>query len=180
MKKTLLAIALIMIIATGAIFAADPADASFEVKTVVTDYNVMQVSTTEFVGNTVDSYGGLKPVESVTIGNDGIGVETPVAAYLSVLSNRRTGFYVEMSAAPMVNDANSSAAAPIHYTVSCGGQAYDTSANSPTAVTVLTGGQISTMTGYSEQVSILVDPTSYGAAVTGSYTGEVTFTFTAN
>lgn len=173
MKKTIIATLLILLIASASIFAV--AD-SFNVTTTVGEIGLMKVSSAEITGNTSLAYTNSGDFTELVIENSG---EQTFEAYLTTLSNKRSGYEVTMKATPMT-----SAATPttyIDYTVGCGTGTITTNgaSTSTTPVTIIDVTSLTELTGASEAITLSVDETTYEAAVSGSYTGTVTFNYTA-
>ena len=173
MKKTIIATLLILLIASASIFAV--AD-SFNVTTTVGEIGLMKVSSAEITGNTSLAYTNSGDFTELVIENS--GAQT-FEAYLTTLSNKRSGYEVTMKATPMT-----SAATPttyIDYTVGCGtGTITTTGATTPaTAVTIIDIASLTELTGASKAITLSVDSATFEAAVSGSYTGTVTFNYTA-
>lgn len=174
MKKSFIATLLIMIIASISIFAATD---SFTVTTDVTEIGNVMVATTSDVPTDKDFTGLTEftnlPIE--TSGNQG------TVAYMATISNKRSGYEVTMSATAMESTVGS-ATSYIDYTVSCGNQSITTKgANAPTVIgsTVDKETSLTGLTGKSTPITLDVDQLTFDAAVSGSYTGTVTFTFSA-
>ncbi|MDT4763276.1 hypothetical protein [Sphaerochaeta sp. PS] len=173
MKKTIIATLLILIIASASIFASDD---SFTVTTTVSEKGQMKVSSAAMVGNTAAAYAtaGDFTTKNITAS----GAQT-IAAWVTTLSNKRTGYTLTMGATAMTNTEGVTPSY-INYTVGCNSQVVTTNGGTAVAavlidtVTGLTG-----LTGKSMPISLTVDSTTFDAAVSGLHTGTVTFTFTA-
>ncbi len=191
MKKNLIAILIIALVSVG-LFADDPvtppatpADASFNVTTTVAGINLMKITQAAFSGTTKDAFTGA----NAYAGELKVTTSGPQTfdAYISTLSNSRAGYKVTMSATAMkstVTVGQSSVDALIHYTVTANSQSVDTSGKSggPGAgekviINTLTGG-LGGVAPASHQISLTVDKDTFDAAVEGSYSGTVTFTWT--
>ena len=173
MKKTIIATLLILLIASASIFAV--AD-SFNVTTTVGEIGLMKVSKLAIAANTSQAFSDSGDFIELVIENSG---EQTFEAYLTTLSNKRSGYEVTMKATPMT-----SAATPttyIDYTVGCGTGTITTNgaSTSTTPVTIIDVTSLTELTGSSEAITLSVDETTYEAAVSGSYTGTVTFNYTA-
>lgn len=174
MKKNIIAVLLVITLASFAAFAVDPA--SFDVTTNVSGINKMKITTSTFSGtpaqfDSAAAFTGL----SVTA----YGAQT-MSAYLSTMSNSRSGYKVSMAASAMKSSITDQADAYINYTVSVNSQSVTTNgAASVTPVDVVTVTSLSGLSSESHPISLTVDQTSFEAAVEGSYTGTVTFTYTA-
>ncbi len=176
MKKTILTTLLILAIATASIFAVDD---SFTVTTTVAERGDMKVSANAIAGHTPGAYTTAGDFTTLPI--TASGTQT-FSAYMTTLSNKRTGYTVTMAATPMASVVAGQTTSYIDYTVGCGSQSIVThGAAAPTVtgstvdtVTALTG-----LTGKSIPITLSVDATTFAAAVSGSYIGTVTFTFSA-
>lgn len=182
MKKTFIATLMIMVIASASIFAAVVSDAdSFNVTTTIAEMGKVKVSIAAIAGNTLVAYNAAGDL--TTYGISSSGDQTSFVAFLTTLSNKRTGYKVTMSATAMISGAGASAAY-IDYTVGSGGQTVKTNgagASTPsTAPTVMNVSSLPTLTGASQPITLSIDATTYDAAVAGDYTGTVTFNFVSN
>ncbi|MDT4763277.1 hypothetical protein [Sphaerochaeta sp. PS] len=179
MKKTIIATLLILLIASASVFAA--VSDNFTVTTTVAERGDMKVTTAAMVGHTAAAYGALADFTNLAITASGAQGTAGVVAYMTTLSNKRTGYKVTMAATPMINGSGATASY-IDYTVVCGTQ---TAATHGAAATTITGTAVDTvsgltgLTGKSMPISLTVDGTTFDAAVAGLHTGTVTFTFTA-
>jgi len=159
-KKITIALAITLILSVGLLFAGNPAPASFDVTTNVAGINRLKITTTAFSGN---------PAQF-----------DAADAFLSTLSNNRQGYTVTMGATAMTSEVSGQATSYINYTVSANGSSVTTNgATAVPAVTVIDQGPLTGLTAQSHQIALSVDQTSFDAAVQGSYTGTVTFTYTA-
>ncbi len=177
MRKTLLLAALILLIPTSALLAATTD--TFTVTTVVGNVDLMTISTSNYTGTTVTTFDALTPYTTLSITSG--GTQT-VNAWLSTLSNNRSGFSVSMKASAMKSSISGQADAFINYTVSCNTASVTT--NNGTEITaanpVVTYPSLSQVTSTSNQISLSVNQNDFDKAVSGSYTGTVTFIYTAN
>lgn len=176
MKKILL-LALILIITTFGLFAATTDN--FTVTTVVNTVDLMTVSTTKYTGTTVATFDALTPF--TTLGVTSGGTQT-FNAWLSTLSNNRAGFAVTLKASAMTSSVSGQANAYINYTVSCNTASVTT--NNGTTVTaanpVVSYPSLTEVTATSNKISLTVNQGDFDKALSGSYTGTVTFVYTAN
>ncbi|ADY12090.1 hypothetical protein [Sphaerochaeta globosa] len=177
MKKILLVLVVCIGLCTP-VFAASPEPASFDVSTVVQGINRMKITTTQFSGNpeqfeSAETYTG--PLQVTSAGNQDF------SAYLTILSNNRKGYSVSMSATAMASAVTGQATAYIDYIVTINGQSITTDgATSLTPVDVITVPSMAGLGSQSDKLSINVDQAKFDAAVEGTYTGTVTFVYTAN
>ncbi len=179
MKKTLIATLMIFAFVTVGVLADPPANPtatdSFTVGATIEARNDMQVTVQDLNGATswdnIDTYQGY----GVSTPNPVLSPTTPIA-YLSVISNRRTGYKISMKVEAMVDDGKY-----INYTVSLNGE--DVTTNNGTAVTstdIIEVSSLGGLTGVSYPIGLSINETQYNAAVEGSYVGTVTFNYTAN
>ncbi|HAF86296.1 MAG TPA: hypothetical protein DCG32_08040 [Sphaerochaeta sp.] len=177
MKKPLLLAALIVLISTTAVFATTTDN--FIVTTVVANVDLMTISNAAYSGTTVTSFDALTPYTELPISSG--GTQT-INAWLSTLSNNRAGFRVNMKASAMKSSISGQADAYINYTVSCNvalvttNNAVEVTAANP----VVTFPSLSEVTSTSNKISLSVSQTDFDKALSGSYTGTVTFIYTAN
>lgn len=174
MKKILLATLLLLLLASTNSFAATTDN--FTVTTTVAEIGLMKITTASIgTNNTLTAYNGL--TDFTNYGVSGSGAKGTVA-YLTTLSNKRTGYNVTMSASAMTSPGTP--ITYIKYTVTCNGvQLAPSGATALGPVGVLTVSNLSSITGSSKAITLTIDPTTYDAAASGTYTGTVTFTFTA-
>ncbi len=177
MKKTLLLAVLISLITTLGLFAATTD--SFTVTTVVGNVDLMTISTTQYSGTTVSTFDSLTPYTALAI--TGGGTQS-FNAWLSTLSNNRAGFRVNMKASAMKSSISGQSDAFINYTVSCNTASVTTNNAAEVTATnpVVTFPSLSEVTSTSNKISLSVNQTDFDKAVSGSYTGTVTFIYTAN
>jgi len=174
MKKTLVAILVLALASLAALSAVD----SFDVDTEVEGVSKMKITTCRYSSTIpedlegADSFGSL---DVVAAGSQNF------SAWLSTMSNNRTGYTVSMSATAMKNTNPNQAEAYINYTVSVDNKAITTNntTSSPTSIDVITVTDLTELTVASSQIALTVDPTTFSAAIEGSYAGTVTFTFAA-
>ena len=179
MKKTIIATLLILIIASTSIFAATVTDTdTFNVTTTILEVGKVKVSAAAILGNTLTAY--TTAGDLATYGISSSGNQTNFVAFLTTLSNKRTGYKVSMSATAMKSGTGPSAAY-INYTVGCNGKSLTTSGTgSVTVADVMDVSALTTLTGASQALTLSIDSTTYNAAVAGDYVGTVTFNFSSN
>lgn len=178
MKKLISAI-LVLALASFAIFADTD---FFEVETKVEGVNMMKITAGQYnpTTPTPEGFEGVDAFEGPLVIN--AAGDQSFNAYLSTLSNNRTGYTVSMTATAMKSSITSQADAYINYTVTVQGGGSITTNNttsSPTSVDVITVASLTELTAQSRKISLTVDPTTFNSAVEGSYSGTVTFTYTA-
>lgn len=181
MKKNLIAILLVLMISSVGIFAAD-ATGQFDVVTNVGGIHEIKLVT---VGTTVPTtkagFDGLTADNSdFTVDDTNYSTVQTVRQLIS-MSNNRNGYYMTLSATAMEADLGTEFAY-INYDVIAGGASVTT--NDGTTVTSATNiydsGTLSGITFYSTNVTVEVDAEEYENAVTGSYSGTITFNLFAN
>ena len=173
MRKAGLLFFLILLLASSQLFAI--AD-ELSLATIVSEIGLMKITSVVVPANTVNAFNNTPDFASYTV--SGSGTFTNIA-YLSTLSNKRSGYFVTISATAMKNGTGSSATY-INYTIRCNAVDYTTTgATIPPAVQFLTVSSLSEITASSRPITLIVDATTFNAAVAGSYLGTVTFTFSA-
>lgn len=174
MKKTFIATLLILIIATTSAFAVQD---SFDVTTKIEGIGLMKVSKLAIVSNTSQAYADSGAFGDLGISTSG---DQSFSAYLTTLSNNRSGFEVTMLATPMTSTVGS-ATSYIDYTVECGLDKITTAGTSTTltAVKIIDVNSLAALTGDSKQIKLSVDKDTFDAAVSGEYLGTVTFNYKA-
>ncbi|MBI9095434.1 MAG: hypothetical protein JEY71_11175 [Sphaerochaeta sp.] len=177
MKKTLLLAVLIVLISTSGLFATTTDN--FNVTTVVAILDLMTVSTTQYTGSTVTSFDNLYPFTTLAISAG--GAQT-FEAWLSTLSNNRAGFRVNMKASAMKSSISGQADAYINYKVGCNTAFVATNNGSEVTAPnpVVTFPSLSEVTSTSNRINLSVSQTDFDKALSGFYTGTVTFIYTAN
>ena len=179
MKKNIIAVLLVIALSTAAAFAAtNPPASSFDVQTSVSGINKMKITAAAFSGTTPSSFDSATAYAG-PLGVTASGAQT-FSAYLSTMSNNRVGYKVTMGATAMSSTV-SSATAYINYTVGVNSKSLTTAgATVVTPVEVITVSSLTGLASQSHAISLSVDSVSFDAAVEGSYSGTVTFTYTAN
>jgi hypothetical protein len=181
MKKTI-AILLVLAISSVAIFAAN-ATGQFDVVTNVGGIHEIKLVT---VGTTVPTnkgaFDGLAADNSVFTVDDNNYDSVQTVRQLISMSNNRNGYYMTLSATAMEADLGSSEFAYINYDVTAGGASLTTNdaASVDAAANIYDSGALTGMNFYSTNVTVDVDAEEYENAVTGSYSGTITFNLIAN
>jgi len=175
--KKLTTLLIILTLITAGVFAVD--NASFDLTTTVAAINAMKITAAQFSGTTVaaltSANGVTTPYNVATA-----GAQSGFSGYLSTLSNKRTGYYVMMSATAMTSTVGQ-VSSYINYTVTVDNKSITTNgATTVTPVKVVDVSSLTAITPNSQKITLNVDSTSFNAAVEGQYTGTVTFTYTAN
>lgn len=160
--------------ATTSIFAVTD---SFTVTTTVAEIGLIKITTASIgTADTFAAYSALTDYNELTVTAAGTQGFT---AFMTTLSNKRTGYNVKLSATAMTSTVGTTSY--INYTVTANGVSVTTNgATVITPVTVLNVASLTAIDGDSKPISLTVDATTFNAAVSGTYVGNVTFTFTAN
>lgn len=173
MKKTIIATLLILAIITTSLFAVTD---NFTVTTVVAEIGLIKITTAAIGVSTLAAYTALTDYDNLTVSAPG---SQTFSAYMTTLSNKRTGYNVKMTATAMTSTVGA-ATSYINYTVGCNSQSVTTNgAATVTPVTVITVPSLTAISGDSKPITLTVDAISFNAAVSGTYVGNITFTFTA-
>lgn len=173
MKKTIIATLAILIIASVSIFAVTD---TFDVTTTITEIGHVKVSSAIIAGNTLSDFTASGNFTELVVEASGT---QDFSAYLTTLSNKRTGYEVTMKATSMKSLATPTTY--IDYTVGCGTGSITTTGatTSTTPIKIVDVNSLTQLTGASEEITLSVDATTYDKAVSGGYSGTVTFTFSA-
>ena len=175
MRKTCIAILLVILFVGAPIFAATD---SFDVITTVAALGKIKI-TEEDVGvapHTEAAFDLLDEFDELAISSSGNQTFT---AYLSTISNSRSGYTVAMDATSMMSPG-SPANSYIDYTVTVNSIGLTTTgATAVTGVNILTVASLLGIEAQSHAIALSIDATTYAAAVSGTYTGTVTFTYAA-
>jgi len=184
MKKNIVAVLLVIALSTAAAFAAD-ASSEFQVQTQVNGKHGLKLVAPGTT--TPTNYGQFNNLSEATPGTFTINdtnytTDDLVARKMVAMSNNRTGYVVTMSASAMAS-ALTSGSAYINYVVTAGGATVTTSDATvvdAAAAVYSSPAELSSLDIYATDVAITVNESNYEAAVTGTYTGTVTFNLTAN
>lgn len=169
---------IILTLVTVGIFAVD--NASFDITTTVAGINAMKITAAEFSGTTAAALSSATGV-TTPYNVSASGAQSGFNGWLSTISNNRKGYKVTMSATAMTSAVTGQSTSYINYTVAAGGKSITTNgATAVPAVTVVDKTSLTALTANSAKITLSVDSTTFNAAVEGSYTGTVTFTYTAN
>ena len=173
MKKTFITILLVLLFVAVPMFAVTD---SFNVTTTVADVGLIKVTEASSSTATVTAFNALAAYGDLPISTSGAQSFT---AYMSTLSNSRSGYTVTMDATPMLSSV-SSVDSYINYTVTVNSVGLTTTGSTPVSgVTILTVSSLAAIATQSHAVALSIDATTFDAAVSGSYTGTVTFTYAA-
>lgn len=173
MKKYIITTLLLAIVATSAFAVTD----SFSVTTTVGEIGVMKVTQAAITETTLTFFNGMADFTSLPISSAG---NQTFSAYVTTLSNKRTGYNVKLSASAM-KSTEGTTTSYINFTVGSNNATVTTNGAATIAATtpVVVVPNLTAVTAASYPITLSVDETSYNAAVSGSYVGSVTFTFTA-
>lgn len=173
MKKTLIATLLILAIVATSVFAVTD---SFTVTTRVAEIGLMKVTDAAITESSLKAYGDMKDFTELAISSSG---DQEFTAFMTTLSNKRTGYTVDMKATAMASTVGKDTSY-IDYTVSIEDKAVTTKGAAEVAsVTVAEVKTLTAITGTSLPISLSIDEKTFDAAVSGDYLGTVTFTFSA-
>lgn len=180
MKKNLIAILIIALVSVGlfADNAGSPTSADFKVTTTVGAYSLVSVTSAEFTGTTLEAWNTFLPTKAIT---DPVPVAAGTLAYANVISNNKSGVDVYVKASKMAS-AVAANEYEIDYTVTVNTKSYATktstanvkfleAANSKATTKLFIG---------SYPVTVAVDEASFNNAPQDTYTGTITFTFSAS
>lgn len=179
MKRNIAAALLILALASFAVYAADPSPASFDVTTTVPGINLMKITTAQFTQTTPAQFASATaftgPLAITTHGSQTFN------AWLSTMSNSRSGYKVTMTATAMKSSIQDQADAYINYTVTVNTKSITTNnaSSTPASIDVITVTSLTALSKQSHKIALTVDQASFQSAVEGSYSGTVTFTYTA-
>ncbi|NLK14071.1 MAG: hypothetical protein GX313_04925 [Spirochaetales bacterium] len=185
MKKNLVALLLVLAVVSVGLFAEPDITKTFNLTTSVQGVNKMKITAAEFTGSPGQFDGAEEAVTHVvsTYGNQqSIGSDS-LKAWLSTISNNRAGYTVKMTATPLKSVVEGQTTAYIDYTVTVNNKSIATQGSSttnPAFQNVITVASLAGVARQSHQLTIVVDQTTFEAAVEGEYTGTVTFDYTAN
>ena len=173
MKKTYITILLVILFVTAPIFAVTD---SFNVTTTVADVGLIKVTTASSTTATVTAFNALTAYGDLAITTSGSQTFT---AYMSTISNSRSGYTVTMDATPMKSTVLA-VDSYIDYTVTVNSVGLTTTGSTAvTGVEILNIASLTAIATESHAVALSIDATTFDAAVAGAYTGTVTFTYAA-
>ncbi len=149
---------------------------TFNVTTTVADIGQIKITVPPSVTATVTAFDALAGYGDLAITTSG---SQSFTAYMSTISNSRSGYTVTMDATAM-ESTGTPANSYIDYTVTVNSvDLTTTGAVALTGVNILTVASLTGIATQSHAIAIDVDATTFDAAVSGSYTGTVTFTYAA-
>ncbi len=174
MKRTIVAILVLALTSLAALNAVD----SFDVDTEVEGVKKMKITAAHYTSTDPDAIETAAAFGSLTVQS---AEEQDFSAWLSIMSNNRAGYKVSMSATAMKGTTTEQANAYINYTVAVNGESIITNntTSSPTSVVVISVTDLTQLSVESKPIGLTVDSATFNSAVAGSYSGTVTFTFSA-
>ena len=174
MKRTIVAILVLALTSLAALNAVD----SFDVDTEVEGVKKMKITAAHNTSTDPDAIETAAAFGSRTVQS---AEEQDFSAWLSIMSNNRAGYTVSMSATAMKGTTTELANAYSNYTVTVNGASIttDNTTSSPEPVVVISVSDLSQLSVESNEISLSVDRATFNSAVAGSYSGTVTFTFSA-
>jgi hypothetical protein len=175
MKKNIVALLLVALVASVSLFAV--ADADLNLSTTINGINYMKLTEAEFKPSTASTSAYNLATANATTETVSSAADTGTIAWLSILTNKRTGFTVDISATALKSSTTGNNYV-IDYKITCG-SAYVYTNGAPSAPSI-TVSSITGLSAFSYAVSADLDDTQYAAALEDTYTGTVKFTYTAN
>ncbi len=179
MKKNLIALLIVALVAVG-LFAANagsPTSAEFKVTTTVSPYNLVSVTSEEFTGATLEAWNTFLSTNAIT---DSVPVAEGTLAWANVISNNKNGVDVYITASKMTGAATGNNY-KVDYTAYVNGASFDTSSDSSNKIFLTAANSKATTSLFigSYEVTATLNGTSLNNAPQDTYTGTITFTFTA-
>jgi hypothetical protein len=180
MKKSIVTALLVAAFAASSLFAMGPgasstttdSSAELNLSTTIAGINEMKLTVSEVTTSDFATATANGETETVSLDTDG-----NTLAYLSVMTNNRTGFTVGIGATALASETEGNDYV-INYTLSCGDSAsIDTSTQSKASVSK---DSIDELSAFSYAVSVDLDDDEYNAALEDDYTATVTFSYTAD
>lgn len=181
MKKSILAVLLILTVSTFAAFAVTDSG-TLNVATAVQGVNLIGVfasGTAAPTGNAAGDWTGTYSAPTVNS-----ATETAVGV-VHTRSNNRTGYSVTMTAGPLSSSGTTTVylgynAKAYDGATLAGTSTYDATGTtaSGTAATIISTGNLNGITTTSRDIKIEIP--NYATALEGNYTGTITFNYTSN
>jgi uncharacterized protein YfaP (DUF2135 family) len=175
MKKNIVALLLVALVASVSLFAV--ADADLKLSTTISGINYMKLTESQFNPSVASVSAYSQATANATTETVSSAAATGTIAWLSILTNKRTGFTVTLTAEPLTSNTEGNTY-EIDYKISCG-TAYLFTNGAPSAPSI-TVSSITGLSAFSYAVSADLDDAQYAAALEDTYTGTVTFSYTAN
>ena len=180
MKKNLVALLLVLAVVSVGLFAGPTVN--FNVVTNVPAIGEIKITDGQFAPEPVrrNSLSTITPTFTGTHTVSQAGAQN-LGKYISVLSNNRAGFTIEMSATAMKSgNLGDGYYDYINYTVAAGGASIETEDETvkPAQVVYETPAKLTGLSFYSTLITLTVDEDSFHDALAGEgYQGTVTFEY---
>jgi uncharacterized protein YxeA len=181
MKKSIIALLVIMLVASVSLFAVvatttESLESNLTLQTDIAGINYMKLTASSFTPKTPS----VKAFEDATA-NEAVekfssAEEVNDLAYLSILTNKRTGFSIYITATQLENESQDY---KIDYKVTCD-DTYFYASKPMTGIAISETEGITGLSAFSYPISIDLDDDQYAAALEDEYTGTVTFTYKTN
>jgi hypothetical protein len=178
MKKKIIALVLVTLIASFGLFAALPSPADLNLSTTISGINLMKLTEATFNPSPASVSAFNTATANATTETVSSAADTGTIAYLSILTNKRTGFTVTMTADALAGE-NVDNEYLINYVVTAGTATYNTTGGTG-ANTIVVNSGITGLSAFSYAISVDLNDAEYDAALEDTYTGDVTFTYTTN
>ncbi|MFA5446872.1 MAG: hypothetical protein WC233_01185 [Sphaerochaeta sp.] len=179
MKRTFLTI--FLLITAISLFAATP-NATFEVSASIAGINDMKITNTAVDVPTYNNpNNAFEGTVAISTSGEGSNMDSSgnvaFSAYISTLSNNRSGYSVLMSATALTHEDDDTTT--INYTVTVNDTSFATKTDT-TAVEVIDVTSLSGLDTESLPISVNVVRSEYDSAVAGTYVGTITFEYIGN
>lgn len=184
MKKNLIALLLVLAVVTAGVFAANEGSdtsASFDVKTTVGSYNLVSVTSAKFEGSTLESWNTFLPNNAIS---QAVAISGNTLAYANVITNAKNGVNVYVTASKMASGTAGQEGGnnyKVDYTVTVNGTSFATATETANKLFLAATASKATTSLFvgSYPVTAAVAETSFNNAPEDTYTGTITFTFSA-
>jgi hypothetical protein len=170
MKKSILAVLLILTVSTFAAFAVTDSG-TLNVATQVSGQNEIMVHS---IALTKETWAApANPISATILANE-VGSAKQVG-YVNVKTNNRKGYALTVTAGKLASDTFE-----IDYLVNMGSASFNTALASNTSNTItVANGVITGLTVTPYEVSVTVDQTQYDNSPSGTYEGNIYFNYVA-
>jgi uncharacterized protein YxeA len=185
MKKSIIALLVIMLVASVSLFAVvatttttttESLKSDLTLQTDIAGINYMKLTASSFAPETPT----VKAFEDATANEEvekfSSAEEVKDLAYLSILTNKRTGFSIYITATQLENESQDY---KIDYKVTCD-DTYFYASKPMTGIAISETEGITSLSAFTYPISIDLDDDQYAAALEDEYTGTVTFTYKTN
>ena len=171
MKKSIIAVLLIITVSTFAAFAAVTDSGTLNVATQVSGQNEIMVHS---IALTKETWAApANPISATILANE-VGSAKQVG-YVNVKTNNRKGYSLTVTADKLASDTFE-----IDYLVNMGSASFNTALASNTANTItVANGVVTGLTVTPYAVSVTVDQTQYNNSHSGTYEGSIYFNYVA-